>query len=215
MTACGSTSSSRSAIQDCSEMKATRTRLVAFGDSHTFGKQSRIGFCRYSYAYDMAFKLDLNMINRAIGGSTLLDPSTVGPSQYDMITTTVFQPTDLVVFQIGFNDVARYGDDSVALNRFHSSLSSALLSMSAQVSHIYLATPLPMIDYSFTKGSPASYDLYVQAIKSAASGIPNLTLLETKTLFTLKPEYVLDRIHISSSAHEKLGDAYIDYIKTH
>lgn len=200
------------AVRDCSVARAGQTRLVAFGDSQTMGVAAHIGFCEYSYAFVMAERLNLNILNRAIGGTTLEGAGSKGPSQYDMIMGTVFAPTDTVVFMPAFNDIARYGNDPVALARFQTVLTGLLTLMSGQVTHIYVATPLWMLNYQspiFTKGSDAAYDLYVQAIKDATQGLANVSVLETKTLFSISSSDVMDHIHINPEAQFRLGNSLL------
>lgn len=214
LAACGNPPYSKLAIADCSIQDPSLARLVSFGDSQTQGKQAHVGNCQYSYAYQMAKDLNLNIVNRAIGGSTLLDQSVIGPAQFEMIMTTEFQPTDTVVFMPGFNDITRYGKDPVALARFQSILNGLLIHMSGQVDHIYLATPLTMFNYSISaQGSPEAFALYVQAIKDAAVGVPNVTVLETTDLFEMAPTDVMDQIHINSKAQERLGYKLLDNIR--
>lgn len=195
-------------VHECAEDTVGRSRLVAFGDSQTQGVKSNIDYCQFSYAYVMARDLRLNIMNRARGGSSLMRPGGAGPSQYDMIHSTEFESEDIVVFQPGFNNIGQEGSTPAL---FESDLHALLVYMSGQVSHVYVATTLPVFnEITFTR---EAYEPYVQAIRDAALGVSGVTVIETESLVTIEPKDLIDRIHINQKMQTKLGHAYSELIE--
>lgn len=204
---------------ECAVPQAARARLIAFGDSQSAGLVSKIGDCKFSFAYELADRLSLNIDNQAIGGTSLLAGNVFGGSQFDQIILTQFETTDSVVWLVDYNDVAQYGMDANHLALFKIAFENALALLSAQTSHVYIATGLSTIPGMSTYNySPAAHALYQDAVTDIvnAAALSNVTLIDSDALFMPEPsDMVGDDIHLNSTAQTVLGDAIFNYIQTH
>jgi len=189
ISACGKSSEDNSSIVDCSTLNDKYLNMIVFGDSQSMGVASHIGYCRFSWAYAFSEKNKLNLINKAIGGTSIDLNSDQGPSQEYQIKTTSFNQNDLVFWILGFNDAQYNGLDYSKLNNFKKKLEEEIKFMSLKVSKIYVGTPFKPKKYYFN-GSKESFELYSQAIKDVVNSLnyQNVELIDVQTNFEPKEE---------------------------
>lgn len=189
--------------KECAKDIPGQTRIVFFGESQTEGVISNVQGCKFSYAYVMAESLHMNILNRAIGGSRLLYRSPDNrPSQLEQINSTAFQLTDTVYFMAGYNEALYNGTSLNAVDAFKASLNSAILSMSQQVSKIYIATPVK----TFYIQNAEAHALYVSAVEDVVANFPNVTLINSDSALVLTiSDFLEDHNHLTPAAQLELA----------
>lgn len=190
---------------ECFEDVPGQTRLVTFGESQMQGIESQAQHCKFSYVYVLANTMGLNIVNRAIGGSLMLQPSAYGPSQKDQIESTQFQPTDTVIWMTGYNDGGRFGTNQTYFDAYAAQLPGLITLMATQTAKVYILTPLKLMVYN---SNPAPHALYHQFIIDtvAALNLPNVELIDTDLYYEApNAAWLSDHAHINSFAQMEFG----------
>lgn len=198
---------------DCSTQVIGRPRLVVFGESQSQGLETSVNGCLYSFAFVLADKWNMNILDQARGGSLLLEAGAQGPSQKTMIDSTFLLPTDTVFWMAGYNDCARHGSDLGYLSQFKTELLAEVKKLGAKAQTVYIGTPIKGYFYS---QDPGSHALYVQAVIDvvAIAGLSNVALINMDDVFTPGlPDWQTDQAHLLPEAELSWANALFQDIK--
>lgn len=177
-------------------------RLVTFGDSQTAGHATESSKnCGYSYANILAVKYDLRLINLAVAGSQF-----TSGDQYGRIMGFKFEPTDKVIFSVGFNDMSSHQSDPAHLADFRAKLKHAIETVAPQVDHLTIGTAFKPFDWRVS--TQADLDVYRQTARDVVAelGILNVTVGDVGDSIAGDPAYyVSDTWHYNIPGQQVLA----------
>ncbi len=174
------------------------SRLVAFGDSQTFGAKSCVEGQYFSWAYQVANERKLGLVMTAVPGTTFTDDA-----EFGTLMSFDFTPTDSVMMVIGFNDASNFGLDADHLALFKQNLADALTRVSPLVGSVVIGTCLHPLQYKLSM-SPAAVLAYANATQEVvtALGLANVFIADVDLGFAGNPQYYRadDGVHILANA---------------
>jgi hypothetical protein len=205
------------------------SRIVAFGDSHTYGTliqpltyveaiTKQLGAKRTAINYDSPFNSWYDLDNQAMGG-TKFDSKW----QYQRIMSYEFRESDIILMLLGFNDVVYNGTDQAKLDQFKTQLKSALIKINQSGAKAYIGNcmrvPQSTYDYmtengiqagvDISYGSAAACDLYAQATRDVVAKFPRFKLVEINNYFNLTDADLIDHVHFKFDIHLAMSALFL------
>lgn len=184
-----------------SSMVQTSGRLVAFGDSITYGLGASAPEC--GYARMVATGVGMALDNRAVSGSHLAE-------QARQIAETALTPADQAIWLVGYNDM-RAG---VPLDVFRLGLDAALADLAGRAAGVWLGNCLRMTSEGYREphgpyGSDAAVAAFNEVIAAAAAAAgPRVVLVDASRAY--QPEHVTaDLVHPNDDGHREIAGAFL------
>ena len=208
-------------------------RIVAFGDSHTYGVilqpiswvddlRKRINLTKITEKnYRSDFNTWYELDNQSMGGSKL-----DSKYQFQRLMKYDFKSNDTVVMILGFNDIVYNGTDANKLNQFKTQLIEALNRIKNSGAATYIGTCIIVPDSSYkymkkigeefgvdtSRGSKQSCNLYAQATREIVQKFTNVRIVETNIKLKLHKSDLIDHVHFNWNIHLKISKMFLQEI---
>lgn len=186
------------ALTGCGKAKPPITRVVAIGDSITYGCGELFGTTNDNYPEIVAHALGVPVVNLAVRGIRL-------DEMLPLAKDFQFAETDLVLFQPGMNDLLQRKDSR--LDEYVAELKEMLTLLTEAKAQVYAGTTTRSLS-----GNNQLNALYAQILRDVVEeDFEDVTVVETHS-WEPKPEFLFDDIHPNNEGQNQLAGIYLEAI---
>lgn len=172
-------------------------RLVVFGDSISYGY-----YASASYPSLLAGSYGLKLENHSVTSTTLDSPEQIGA-----IRSTVFLPTDKILFSPGINDSLVHRGDPTYVVRYEGLLTEAFNRIESSGATAFVGQPLLVQENSeLLKNLNVDSKVYANVLPHVLimGGYQHIHLVESRAQFVPKIEFMHDAVHPNGEGHVEL-----------